>query len=80
MGCFRDLAKRQALMRVVKRLCDRGVGPADLTESTGRPFNAVWRCADGELDSGGLSAALESRRAKEGRASTRGDGSWTTSA
>jgi hypothetical protein len=63
--CFRDLAKRQALLRVVKRLCDRGVGPADLTDSIGRPFNAVWRCAEGKLDSGQMAAALE-KQAREG--------------
>lgn len=56
---FTGLAKRQAIVRVAKKLCDLGVSPKELAEGTGRAFNSVWRCADGELDSDGLSAALE---------------------
>lgn len=62
---FAGLAKRQAIVRIAKKLCDSGISPNELAEGTGRPFNSVWRCADGALDSDGLSEALE-KHAQEG--------------
>ena len=56
---FLNLAKRQAIVRVAIRLCECGVSPEILANTSGRPFNSVWRCADGELSSEELCVALK---------------------
>ena len=58
---YSNLAKRQAIVRVAKRLCECGASPEDLASTSGRPFNSVWRCAEGELSSDELSDALVSQ-------------------
>jgi len=62
---FSNLAKRQAIVRVAKRLCECGASPESLAETSGRPFNSVWRCAVGELSAEELCDTLE-RHAESG--------------
>ncbi len=56
---FADLAKRQAILRVARRLCSRGVTPETLAELAGRSFNSMWRGAEGELTGDQLAVILE---------------------
>ena len=48
----RNLAKRQAMLRVVTALCDRGVTPDEIDEVLDwRSSHVLWREVDGEADS-----------------------------
>lgn len=56
---FADLAKRQAILRVARRLCSRGAAPETLAELAGRSFSSMWRGADGDLSGDQLAVILE---------------------
>ena len=61
---FTDLPKRQAIVRVARRLCDLGATPEVLSEISGRSCYSMWRSADGDLRADELSTLL-ARQAKE---------------
>ena len=66
--CFTGLAKRQAIVRIAKKLCDSGTSPEELVADTGRSFNSVWRWAPGILGSDELSAVLKKQEQEGGPA------------
>jgi hypothetical protein len=63
-----DLPKRQAIVRVARRLCASGAMPEKLSELAGRSFNSMWRFADGALSAVALQAAIEQQAQVEGTA------------
>lgn len=56
---FIGLAKRQAIVRVAMKLCEVGASPEELADIAGRSINAVWRWADGALDSNEIFSKLK---------------------
>ena len=61
-----DLPKRQAIVRVARRLCVTGATPEQLSELAGRSFNSMWRFAEGASSAVALQATIEKQAQADG--------------